>query len=79
LQAASPAQSAAAADEAYPVTFLPVTGNAGIPRPVSALERLTALEALAQQELAGATRLQEAAAPRQDDLLAILVAWDLAL
>ena len=35
--------------------------------------------ALAQQELAGAARLEEAAAPGQDDLMSILVAWDLAL
>ncbi|WP_433851572.1 hypothetical protein [Stenotrophomonas nitritireducens] len=53
--------------------------GAGAPRPTPALERLAALEMLAQQELADAARLQEAAAPGQDDLVSILVAWDLAL
>ena len=67
------------ADDAPAAAVPPGLMGAGAPRPTPALERLVALEMLAQQELAGAARLQEATAPGQDDLVSILVAWDLAL
>jgi len=44
-----------------------------------ALARLAVIEALAQQELARTARLPMTDVPGRDDLLAILVAWDLAL
>lgn len=49
------------------------------PGTAPALGRLVALEVLAQRELSCIPRMRLADAPERDDLLAILVAWDLAL
>lgn len=68
-----------AAAESMRAEASPQTLSTHVPRMIPALGRLAALEALAQQELAGIARLQVADAPTQDDLLSILVAWDLAL